>query len=76
MNKTTQLKNMLVSNQLEFIMEAHNGLSAKIVENAGGKISVESTLNEGSTFRIFLKANSIQQMGDDLANSKKILNGK
>lgn len=37
MKKTTQLKNMLTSNQLEFIMEAHNGLSAKIVENAGFK---------------------------------------
>jgi phosphoenolpyruvate phosphomutase len=28
---------MLTSNQLEFIMEAHNGLSAKIVEEAGFK---------------------------------------
>lgn len=37
MNKTTQLKSMLQSNDLEFIMEAHNGLSAKIVENAGFK---------------------------------------
>lgn len=33
--KTTQLKNMLNSNELEFIMEAHNGLSARIVEEAG-----------------------------------------
>eukprot|EP00118_Oscarella_pearsei_P028604 m.2549 g.2549 ORF g.2549 m.2549 type:complete len:325 (+) comp8752_c0_seq1:819-1793(+) len=33
--KTTQLKSMLKSNNLEFIMEAHNGLSAKIVEEAG-----------------------------------------
>ncbi|MBK3494842.1 phosphoenolpyruvate mutase [Viridibacillus sp. YIM B01967] len=37
MKKTTQLKNMLQSNNLEFIMEAHNGLSAKIVENTGFK---------------------------------------
>lgn len=37
MKKTTQLKNMLTSNELEFIMEAHNGLSAKIVEEAGFK---------------------------------------
>lgn len=37
MKKTTQLKQMLLSNDLEFIMEAHNGLSAKIVENAGFK---------------------------------------
>lgn len=35
--KTTQLKNMLKSKQLEFLMEAHNGLSAKIVEEAGFK---------------------------------------
>lgn len=35
--KTTQLKEMLQSNELEFIMEAHNGLSAVIVEEAGFK---------------------------------------
>ena len=35
--KTTQLKNMITSKKLEFIMEAHNGLSAKIVEEAGFK---------------------------------------
>ena len=35
--KTTQLKNMLQSPELEFLMEAHNGLSAKIVEEAGFK---------------------------------------
>lgn len=34
-NKTTQLKNILFSNNLDFIMEAHNGISAKIVEEAG-----------------------------------------
>jgi len=28
---------MLTSNKLEFIMEAHNGLSAKIVQEAGFK---------------------------------------
>lgn len=37
MRKTTQLKNLLHSQQLEFLMEAHNGLSAKIVEEAGFK---------------------------------------
>jgi len=37
MKKTTQFRNLIKSNQLEFIMEAHNGLSAKIVENAGFK---------------------------------------
>lgn len=35
--KTTQLKKMLHSNELEFLMEAHSGLSAKIVEEAGFK---------------------------------------
>ena len=37
MRKTTQLKNMLTSGQTEFILEAHNGLSARIVEEAGFK---------------------------------------
>lgn len=37
LNKTTQLKQMLQSDQLEFIMEAHNGMSGKIVEEAGFK---------------------------------------
>jgi len=35
--KTTQLKNMLRSKDLSFLMEAHNGLSAKIVESTGFK---------------------------------------
>ena len=35
MKKTTKLKQMLTSKDLSFIMEAHNGLSAKIVEEAG-----------------------------------------
>ena len=33
--KTTQLKQLLNSDKLEFLMEAHNGMSAKIVEEAG-----------------------------------------
>src|SRR5512143_2208374 len=37
MKKTTQFKQLLNSNQLEFLLEAHNGLSAKIVEEAGFK---------------------------------------
>ncbi|MEQ8925507.1 MAG: phosphoenolpyruvate mutase [Fulvivirga sp.] len=37
MKKTKQFRNMLLSRELEFIMEAHNGLSAKIVEEAGFK---------------------------------------
>lgn len=35
MNKTTRFKQLLCSKDLEFICEAHNGLSAKIVEEAG-----------------------------------------
>jgi phosphoenolpyruvate phosphomutase len=35
--KTTQLKRLVLSDDLEFLMEAHNGLSAKIVEEAGFK---------------------------------------
>ena len=35
--KTTQLKEMLLSNNLEYIMEAHSGLSAKIVQETGFK---------------------------------------
>jgi phosphoenolpyruvate phosphomutase len=37
MKKTTQFKQLLQSNQTEFILEAHNGLSARIVEEAGFK---------------------------------------
>lgn len=37
MKKSTQLRNMLKSNELEFLMEAHNGISAKIAEEAGFK---------------------------------------
>ncbi len=35
MKKTTKLKQMLNSSELSFLMEAHSGLSAKIVEEAG-----------------------------------------
>jgi len=35
--KTTQLRRMLQSPELEFILEAHNGISARIVEEAGFK---------------------------------------
>ncbi len=37
MNKTTQFKRLLDSQNLEFILEAHNGLSARIVEETGFK---------------------------------------
>ncbi len=35
--KSTQLKSLLDSDGLEFLMEAHNGMSSKIVEEAGFK---------------------------------------
>jgi phosphoenolpyruvate phosphomutase len=37
MKKTSQLKQIINSQNLDFIMEAHSGLSAKIVEEAGFK---------------------------------------
>jgi len=37
MKKSTQLMSMIKSPELTFLMEAHNGLSAKIVEEAGFK---------------------------------------
>ena len=37
MKKTEKLRALLNSNELEFIIEAHNGLSAKIAEEAGFK---------------------------------------
>lgn len=37
MKKTTQFKQLLHSEETEFLLEAHNGLSAKIVEEAGFK---------------------------------------
>src|SRR5580658_1708976 len=35
LTRSAQLRHMLLSNQLEFLMEAHNGLSARIVREAG-----------------------------------------
>ncbi len=37
LSKTTHFKRLLLSDQVEFFCEAHNGLSAKIVEEAGFK---------------------------------------
>jgi len=37
MTKAAKLKNLLQSQQTQFILEAHNGLSARIVEEAGFK---------------------------------------
>ncbi|HPN82572.1 MAG TPA: isocitrate lyase/phosphoenolpyruvate mutase family protein, partial [Spirochaetota bacterium] len=35
MKKTTQLKKLLMDKQVSVMMEAHNGLTAKLVEEAG-----------------------------------------
>src|SRR6478672_8986438 len=35
MKKTAQLRALIESDELEFVMEAHNGLAARIVEEAG-----------------------------------------
>ena len=37
MKKTLQLRQLLESQQLDFLMEAHNGLSARVVEETGFK---------------------------------------
>ncbi len=37
MNKATRLKNLINKSCLDFVMEAHNGLSAKVVQEAGFK---------------------------------------
>jgi len=39
--RSTQLKEMITSPNLEFIMEAHSGLSARIVEETGWNNHVE-----------------------------------
>lgn len=36
-NKTRLLQNLIVSPRLDFLMEAHNGVSAKIVQEVGFK---------------------------------------
>ena len=52
MKKTTQLKNMLGSLDLEFLMEAHNGLSARIVEQSGFKGVWASGLSISASFGV------------------------
>ena len=37
LSKASQLRAMLASGDLEFLMEAHNGISSKIVEETGFK---------------------------------------
>jgi len=49
---TTQFRNLLLSEQLEFICEAHNGLSAKIVQEAGFKGIWASGLSISAQFGV------------------------
>lgn len=51
-SKASLLRSMLYSNNLEFLMEAHNGLSAKIVEEAGFKGIWGSGLSISASFGV------------------------
>ena len=48
--KTTRFREMLTSPETSFIMEAHNGLSAKIVEETGFEGVWASGLSVSSTW--------------------------
>ncbi|KKB61436.1 phosphoenolpyruvate phosphomutase, partial [Robbsia andropogonis] len=52
LSRAAQLRQMLTSAQLEFIMEAHNGVSAKIVEEAGFKGIWASGLTMSAQFGV------------------------
>ncbi|MCC6140858.1 MAG: phosphoenolpyruvate mutase [Nitrospira sp.] len=52
LSTTAQFRNLLLSNQLEFICEAHNGLSAKIVQEAGFKGIWASGLSISAQFGV------------------------
>src|SRR6185437_15073337 len=52
MKKTKQLRELIESKQLEFIMEAHSALSAKIVEEAGFKGIWASGLSISATMGV------------------------
>jgi 2-methylisocitrate lyase-like PEP mutase family enzyme len=60
--KTTQLKQLLSSPQLSFLMEAHSGLSARIVQEAG------TTCLKAAACQICLTTTdySIRDMADSL----------
>ncbi len=51
-SKTIQFKQLLLSDQVEFFCEAHNGLSAKIVEEAGFKGIWASGLTMAAQFGV------------------------
>src|SRR5580704_2708036 len=51
-SRSARLRQMLVSNELEFMMEAHNGLSARIVREAGFKAIWASGLAISAQFGV------------------------
>jgi phosphoenolpyruvate phosphomutase len=51
-SRTLRLREMLNSNRLEFLMEAHNGLSARIVKEAGFKAIWGSGLTISAQFGV------------------------
>ena len=52
MTPSSQFRKLLLSEQLEFICEAHNGLSAKIVQEAGFKGIWASGLSISAQFGV------------------------
>ena len=50
--KTKQLRQLICSQELNFIMEAHNGLSAKIVEQTGFDAIWASSLSISASFGV------------------------
>lgn len=52
LSKSAKLRALLESNELEFIMEAHNGISAQIVEKAGFKGIWGSGLSMSAQFGV------------------------
>jgi phosphoenolpyruvate phosphomutase len=51
-SRSARLRQMLTSNELEFLMEAHNGLSARIVREAGFKAIWGSGLTISAQFGV------------------------
>ncbi len=51
-SRTLRLREMLQSNRLEFLMEAHNGISARIAREAGFKSIWGSGLSISAQFGV------------------------
>ncbi|PXW17657.1 phosphoenolpyruvate mutase [Paraburkholderia caballeronis] len=51
-SRSARLRQMLISNELEFLMEAHNGLSARIAREAGFKAIWGSGLSISAQFGV------------------------